>query len=943
MMVHQWLRLLLTAILVLLWAFTAHAQRKVPTAEQLLSDAGALGTEFYLAVPQNDGYPFESASTLEFYVATVEDSVQIEVRYAENGTIRRYILMANTVLKLSTRNNRVDAAWQIPWAASENVVPKAVIIRASKPVSVYVLHAKQVSSDGYLALPTSVWGTRYLVTSFYDYNEIFTWAGGFCVVAAQDSTVVSIRLRGATDGVATTKLGKALNDGKVHTITMKAGDCYMVMGDGQTRGVFDMTGTEITSTKPVGLIGFHARTSMPNAMPLEGRDHLIEMTPPVSAWGKTYVSLEYSRRFTGTGRGDFYRIIASEDATRWTLKYYDKETKALIGQESGVLQAGQFRDFYQATARTVLPYGITVWTADKPILVMQYSTSASWDGETLSDPFMCTVSSTEQYARTVVFQTPDLPTNYNKHLLNLIVQLPDTSAVIDDLKSVAIDDKPVWNHPTSTTPGLLTNKVPGFNNLYFCTIEYGNETRPHVITGNRRVKVGGYVYGYGNFDSYGWPISPAVGSSALYDGLPPVLRRTDSCGNATFEATELRNNPDPPRAKPDSLDQVESGIASVAMVAGATNYRLERLTDTAGLFPRANPYVRYAFRLRVLDNQRDAYAVIQVTDFAGNMVSDTVSYTADRCTVEPPVISFGRMRLGSSSAQSLMITNRGNAPARLRSTSLTSSVYRISNGAIAAELVLQPGASHTIDVVYQASNETTDRVNGWDRDTLVVTLDCQDLKVPLQGMATQPKITVLDWDAGTCAIGQQVCSSDGLVIQNAANGKPGTEVLILSEVRGIAEPFSVSRSLVFTPPLQIAPGGSAKLWKLCATGTQSGLYRVQVTATSNAAEGDSTGELRVRVSDDTVTSVNMSLDAMLSFVLSPNPVVNELVIRSAHAVPDVVAIAVYDHRGAVVIRTQMEQGAAAHHIDVRELPVGHYHVRCATRGSVHTVPFVVSR
>ena len=830
---------LLAVVATLFAVIPSQAQRKIPTSEQLLSVNGAQGTEFYLAVPQNDGYPFEAAPTLEFYVATSYDTSVIDVSYAETGETKRYRVLKNAVLTLSTRNNRANAAWQIPWNSSEQTVPKAVIIKATKPISVYVLHAKQVSSDGYLALPTSVWGKRYIVTSYYDFREVFTWAAGFCIIARENGTEVNLRLRGSTDGFATTKLGKKLNTGQTESIVMQAGDCYMVMGDGTTRGAFDMTGTEITSNKNIGLLGFHARTALPNAIPLEGRDHLIEMTPPVSAWGKTYVTLEYSRKFTGTGRGDFFRVIAAEDGTRWTLKYYDKDTKQLLGQDGGVLNAGQFRDLYQAAARSVLPYGVTVWTANKPIYVVQYSTSASWDGDNMNDPFMCNVTPREQFLAGTLFQTPDLPSNFTRHLLNLVVQVQDTLTAVEDLKSLVIDKIPVWSHPKSSQPALLQNKIPGFKDLYFCTIEFGNEAKPHFIEGNGRVKFGGYIYGFGNFDSYGWPAASAFRDASVIDTMRPVLKETIICGDYRYEATEIRNIPDPPRTPPGDSDQVETGISTIELLQGTDNYEIELLTDPSGDFPRDGSYKRYNFNVNVIDKSRDAIAYLRVIDYADNITLDTCYYFADKLSFNPTPVDFGKIRLNTKATRTVTIKNDAPGPVKVKEIKFKSTFFRIVNGAIPPEITLAPGATHAVEVEYDGREETSNPDTDWDKDTLYVTTECSELKVPHQGMATMPRISVEDWDAGTLEVNQENCKGGGLLIRNFANGKPGTEPLIITAIPGVATPFSISNPTTPPMPITIPPGGSVTVKEICFKSANVGTFEKDYTLNNNQAEGDS--------------------------------------------------------------------------------------------------------
>ncbi len=117
----------------------------------------------------------------------------------------------------------------------------------------YFTSYSPASSDGYQALPTKVWGTHYIHCSYYDVLEYSrSLGGGFNIVAAEDSTEVLINLRGVSyvlnDPGATTEKGRKIND--VISVTLHKGQTYQVRGAGKTHGQFDLTGTEVISTKP---------------------------------------------------------------------------------------------------------------------------------------------------------------------------------------------------------------------------------------------------------------------------------------------------------------------------------------------------------------------------------------------------------------------------------------------------------------------------------------------------------------------------------------------------------------------------------------------------------------------------------------------------------------------------------------------------------------------
>ena len=57
--------------------FGATAQKKIPTAEQILDVTGSQGTEFWIAIPPNEINPYQT-DQLEIYVASAFDG-EVEV------------------------------------------------------------------------------------------------------------------------------------------------------------------------------------------------------------------------------------------------------------------------------------------------------------------------------------------------------------------------------------------------------------------------------------------------------------------------------------------------------------------------------------------------------------------------------------------------------------------------------------------------------------------------------------------------------------------------------------------------------------------------------------------------------------------------------------------------------------------------------------------------
>lgn len=784
------------------------AQRKKPSVDQVLN-TGSQGTEFLLAVPPNEILPY-SVEGLEIYIASAFDA-NVELFDYSGDKSTRFKIKPYEILTLADNNKAGKAVlnWSMEVREAEIPARKALRLKSDQPISVYMINSKSLTTDGLMAIPVNGWGLEYINCSYYDFREIKPWPGGFIIIA-REPTTVNILLRGTGQGAATTANGRKL--GERFTVSLDEGEVYMVCGDGQTRGQFDLTGSLISADRPIGVIGFHMRTTIPNMLNGgNGRNHLCEMLPPVNTWGKRYATLELQRARLGAGRGDVFRIVGKEDQTKWTCKFYDKTSGKLLGQRGGLLQkAGEFQDEIQATQPTASVEGFSVWEANKPVFLMQYSCSSSWDGDQILDPFMFCVTPEEQFITSTIFQSPTMA-QFSKHYLNLVVKT-DTSDpnLIENLKSLEIDGQPVWNNGKAIKPSLLFSRMP--NGMYFAGIEFGTEARAHRIKSNGLVSFGGYIYGFGAVDAYGWPAAAGYRPTTSVDTMPPVIKGDSLCGDYKFEATELRNIPDPPRTPPIDTDQVETGIAQIDTVAGKNsfNYRLELITDQ--IFPQAIPYKRFKYEWNVIDKSKDARVIYFVADFAGNLTVDTCYYFADRIVFTPDPLSFGKLRLGSNKTLTLTVTNNSDAEVLLTSSKIKLGTYfKLVAGNVAEgkEVKIPARGKYTFDIQYTGTRETTDILKDWDKDTLLVTTGCGQFKHGLTGVAAIPRIKVRDFDAGTRGLNEKYCA--GLIIEN-----PGSDTLVITTITGF-ENSSFSLSAGFTPalPIIVPPKGQVELKDVC--------------------------------------------------------------------------------------------------------------------------------
>ncbi len=486
-----------------------NGQTNTLKAIALSQSNGYTGTQFVLGFPPNERENF-SVRSLAIYIAATEDT---EVRLLTDAGIFQTInIKANETALFSSANpnnpNAYSFSWEFEnWVNERPVRGKAVIVESDRPISVYVINSKTTTSEGYQAIPTASWGDRYIHNSFWDFNEGFTWGGGFQVLAIENDTRITILLKGKGQDIGETTGGKRIGD--VVNIQLNKGELYQIQGNGQTRGVFDLSGSEIAANKPIGLISYHNSAMIPKQIVPTGRDHLSSMMPPLKSWGKSYASVELDR---GTGKGDYYRVIASEDNTNVDFSWFDIETGELTKKESYNMRANEVWSTYDVDGRfgddLTAINGTVLVEADKPILVKQYAYSAGWDSNgSKFDPFMFPLIPRELWAEGAMFQTPQNyaggNAEYNNNYLTLMFMGDSDKAVHEAIvNSITIDNQPLSN----LDPTAFTNNIPG-TDIFYSRLQMTPGS--HIVTGD--TKLCGYIYGFSTFDSYAWPSVGTIG------------------------------------------------------------------------------------------------------------------------------------------------------------------------------------------------------------------------------------------------------------------------------------------------------------------------------------------------------------------------------------------------------------------------------------------------
>lgn len=417
----------------------------------LLRVAGAAaqsssGTEFWLAFPSNLGTPdltlFVSGETATN--GTVEiPGLEFSQGFEVNpGQVTSIAIPADAML-----------------TGKESLLDLGIHVTAGAPVSVYGLNRNEVTTDGYAGLPVDEIGTDYVVLGYSGDNSTLA------IVGTQDDTTVTITPSSDFDSHPA---------GEPFQIGLNQGFAYQLTGT-------EVSGTTISADKPISVFGGATCAVVPSSGAT--CNHLVEQLPPTTEWGTSFLTEPLATRT----KGDTFRIVASADDT----------TVKINGQDVGAaLNRGQFDETILAAPSQI--------QADKPVLVMQYSNSSSYDGAT-GDPFELIVPPSDQFLTRYTVWTP--ASGYSNYV-NVVAPTSDVGAVLLDGSPIAASDFAAIRR--SGFSGAQVAVGPGSHTL----------SGPHGF--------GTSVYGWAPFDGYGYPggfgTSEPPGTPGQSPAAPPPPR-----------------------------------------------------------------------------------------------------------------------------------------------------------------------------------------------------------------------------------------------------------------------------------------------------------------------------------------------------------------------------------------------------------------------------------
>ena len=334
-------------------------------------------------------------------------------------------------------------------------------LRSTSPITVYQFSALDYqqganfsyTNDASLLLPSNVLGTDYVVAAWPHWQNGFP--GLTAVTAVENNT--EITMVSSVDTASGTG-SPAFSRGVPQTVSLNRGDVLQVL---TTSG--DLTGSRITSNRPIQVIGGHLCTNVP--INVVACDHLEESLFPVQAMGNRYAVSSAALPAIPEGKARIIRIVATEPDT--TLSYDPPQA----GAPTSIALGGEFIQIENNAANFLIE-------SNKKILVAEYMTGQDAGGGA-GDPAFTLAVPSEQYRIDYLFHAP---TNYASNYVNVVAET-GTTVTLDGAAIPAASFSPAGGE-FSVAKVLLDNSGDGNHRIESATA-FG-------IT----------VYGYGDYTSY---------------------------------------------------------------------------------------------------------------------------------------------------------------------------------------------------------------------------------------------------------------------------------------------------------------------------------------------------------------------------------------------------------------------------------------------------------
>ena len=341
-------------------------------------DRTTYGNDFYIGLFSAFWYHNNNLTISTLSTQLVNFTIDTEIGWNYTGNVSVYqpvtVLLPQTVLA--------------PYAlmalnANYSERHKGIHVYSDSPISVVLLLVNWDYSGEYLAYPYIDLGQQqyeyYVVSASASSNAWDGFQSMSLLVGNEDNTTITIAptqiIEVPVNPQDPNNTLVVVEPGNTHTFTLHQMQTLLI-----GPSPFDMTGTAITSNKPLTVISGHQCGTLSDELPGKQQaqqlnwwasewwsgttwcDYLMEQIPPTVTWDKTFLIVPFSN---GTIQ-HYNRIIASAHDTTVTQTCNGSVVAIINLLSPGDWNSDQWNITYDPRAYCVIE-------SNKPILVMQFS------------------------------------------------------------------------------------------------------------------------------------------------------------------------------------------------------------------------------------------------------------------------------------------------------------------------------------------------------------------------------------------------------------------------------------------------------------------------------------------------------------------------------------------------------------------------------------------
>ncbi|KAK3582743.1 hypothetical protein CHS0354_039787 [Potamilus streckersoni] len=339
---------------------------------------------------------------------------------------------------------------------------KGISLRSDVDISVYAVSDLNYSPESVMVIPVPFLGKRNIVGMFPSGNYVLD-SSEILIVAGYKDTSIQITVRSSVPISIDDKMYKY---GDVYSLELSEYETFFL------KTAFDLTGTEIISSKPVSVFSGNQC--------VRGRygqicDHIVEQMPPIPSLSTNFVMTPF-----------FSKHVTFITTAKLVAAYENTEI-SIQGERTYMLNAGEYVEREISTPEYI--------NASKAILLLEMAEMKN-GGSILGDgdPSMIVLPSISQFSNNYIFSLPTGVNVFDEHHIVVTIESKHQHGILlDGVHATAEYIYYVSDPDRLTHFSVLVYEVSGLG-------------RHHIQHLSADVKFGAVLYGAGDHKSYGHPL-----------------------------------------------------------------------------------------------------------------------------------------------------------------------------------------------------------------------------------------------------------------------------------------------------------------------------------------------------------------------------------------------------------------------------------------------------